>query len=643
MPSPNDRPVRSELTAPLVRALDWSLGCEQHEAGQPTGEVICPEHGVEHTGKTANLVILGAELFRATGEARFAAIAKRLALRVASRLEREGDSPCFTFRPGRHDPYNCSNSVIDGGACSDALATVASRAAELGLRPAERHSLALASLRHAQSYLRFAAVDKGIPAQRAWGLTGLAAATGFAAENGGALSREAFERFDGCTEPEGWHEALRSAGLRALEILRGIQHPDGSYPYHPHEWGPGHPGAADASSFYQSRVTGFVLHALDQLGEDVLAEPHRESFQRGLDFLVGLYGSDGIKAGLVEAKPWYWGATYEVASHVFDVQVLAEGYARLGDRRAGALALASYRRWAEHLDDAGMPTSHRPGPGRCPSYQCEQFWSSHAAWTARVLPILEELAVEEQAGRLQDAEVGPKVSTFDDAQLVRLESGDLVAFVRGTRPPGNVNHGSVHGAGLVRVASAKDGGTDEGFGTRSGDGGRAGRHGGLLPRCRMGGSNQGEWHGKSGGISPGRGLRSGLDEVRFSLWTARVHWRAGRKLDALLDVPRAFRRAVLAFAHPRVSTAFARAVELEVLEDGARIVAPLAWRDGTEVPGTRVEREFRVRDGALLVHERLISAGATRGLVYRRPDGCEEGGASLPGSDGTEVSWRLTN
>ena len=40
-----------------------------------------------------------------------------------TRLEREGDSTCFTFRPGRHDPYNCSNSVIDGGACSDALAT----------------------------------------------------------------------------------------------------------------------------------------------------------------------------------------------------------------------------------------------------------------------------------------------------------------------------------------------------------------------------------------------------------------------------------------------------------------------------------------------------------------------------------------
>ena len=45
------------------------------------------------------------------------AFARRVALRITSRLEREGDSTCFTFRPGRHDPYNCSNSVIDGGAC----------------------------------------------------------------------------------------------------------------------------------------------------------------------------------------------------------------------------------------------------------------------------------------------------------------------------------------------------------------------------------------------------------------------------------------------------------------------------------------------------------------------------------------------
>ena len=628
--------VRPELTAPLVRALDWAL---THERGA-TGEVVCPEHGVEHTGKTANLVILAAELLRHTGEARFADVARRLALRVASRLEREGDSPCFTFRPGRHDPYNCSNSVIDGGACADALALVASRGDELGLTSAERHELELASLRHAQSYLRFAAVDKGIPAQRAWALTGLAWAPALAAKDDGALAREAFERFDGCTEPEDWPDALRAAAGEALARLRAFQRADGSYPYHPHTEGPGHPGAADASAFYQSRVTGFVLFALDRLGEDPLAGPHRASLEAGLAFLVGLYGPDGLKAGLVEAKPWYWGATYEVASHAFDVQVLAEGWARLGDGRAGALALAAYRRWAEHLTlegpDAGMPTSHRPGPGRCPSYQCELFWASHACWTARVLPLLERLAVAEAAGELPPP-VGPRVEVFADTGLARLEAGGLAAFVRGARPPGNVNHGSVHGAGLLRVAARA---ADEAGGAAAS---AAGRHGGLVPRCRMGGANQAELAGKAGGISPGRGWRAGKDEVRFALWTARVHWRAGRKLDALLDVPRAFRRAVLAFAHPRVSTAFARDVQLEVEDDGVRLVGHLAWRDGTPVPGSRVERAFRMTDAGLEVTERLVAAGAARGLVYRRPGAAAEGAAALPAADGFEDRWTLAS
>jgi len=95
--------------------------------------------------------------------------------RLVANLKREGDSPCHTFRPGWHDPFNGSNSVIDGGACSDALAHLV-RALGPSLAADERERFAAASLLHARTYLRYAVLDKGIPAQRAWGLTGLAGA-----------------------------------------------------------------------------------------------------------------------------------------------------------------------------------------------------------------------------------------------------------------------------------------------------------------------------------------------------------------------------------------------------------------------------------------------------------------------------------
>lgn len=625
--APAKADFHGRCVAPLVRVFDWALRLER-----APGELVCPEHKVEHTGKTANVVILAMELFRATGEERFRAAAVRLALRVAVRLEREGDSPCFTFRPGRHDPFNCSNSVIDGGAAADALASLALDAEAFGLTDAERHTLALAALRHAMSYLRFAAVDKGIPAQRAWALTGLAASLPLAKEQ--ALVAEVYEEFEGQTPMDEWWSVMRKACDEALVILAGIQNADGSFPYHPHSWGPGHPGAADASSFYQSRVTGFCWHALETLGREPLFADHAPALRAGVEFLAGLYGPDGIKAGLVEAKPWYWGATYEVASHVFDVHVLsaaAVAYAEGDGEDAaaatglGALALASFDAWAAHLAPDGMPTSHRPGPGRCPSYQCELFWASHAAWAARALPALR--ALHDKHAAKAELELGSAL--FPDAQLVRLAAPGLAAFVRGARPPGNVNHGSVHGAGLIRFIAGR---TE------------------VLPRCRFGGSQLGEWTAKVGGWRWREAWASGKDELRFALWTARVHWRAGRKLDALLDVPRVFRRAIVAFAYPRVSSAFCRDATLEAeleLEPGdlelqntdtrdggppvsalavATVEGTLAWRAGTPVPGTRVRRRFallpatEVRGPALQVTDELFAEGvALEGLDHRLP------------------------
>ncbi|MBI5362922.1 MAG: hypothetical protein HZA53_07060, partial [Planctomycetes bacterium] len=277
MPTAHGGPIAEELVEPVRRAFRWLAGLRAAD-----GRIVCPWHGVEHTGSNAGLIVLACELLAHDAGADRELLrreARLEAARLRANLVREGDSPCHTFRPGRHDPFNGSNGIIDGGAATDALSTyVRALGPELGAD--ERDASRAAALLHARTYLRYAVLDKGIPAQRAWGLTGLAGA--WALEH----------------DPE-----LERAALEAVGVLEGIQHGDGSYPYHPVEWGAEHAGASDVSAFYQSRVTAFLFRALADLGRDPTSALFAPQLARGLDFTRALQGPDGRKCGLVEAKP----------------------------------------------------------------------------------------------------------------------------------------------------------------------------------------------------------------------------------------------------------------------------------------------------------------------------------------------------
>jgi hypothetical protein len=497
-------------------------------------------------------------------------LAVQQAERLVANLVREGDSPCHTFRPGRHDPFNCSNSVIDGGAASDALAHLVT---ELGsdIDPARARAFRDASLLHARTYLRYAVLDKGVPAQRAWGLTGLAGAH--------ALEADA---------------ALETAALEAIALLEKIQHADGSYPYHPIEWGAEHPGSSDVSSFYQSRVTGFVLYALERLGLDPRDPRFRGPLERGLDFLIALAGPDGIKCGLVEAKPWYWGASYEVASHPFDVYALATGWRVYRKPAYARAAMAAFRAWVAHLEPDGRPTSHHASFSRERSYQCPLFWASHASWLARAARDLEEIA------NLPVESSAPVVAWFRDAQLARLENANVVAWVRGARPAVNVHHGSPHGAGLLRVYDKRE--------KRE-----------LIERCRLRATNEGEWSASAGSPSLARGWRSGGSELRFSFWLARVHARAHRAGAAVAAPIHVLRRGVFAFGSREASSAFDWAPDVEVRHDGVQVSSSLAHRDGTRVAGSRVRRSFRVDGAGLDVVDEIVAPGDARDVRYELP------------------------
>jgi hypothetical protein len=158
----------------------------------------------------------------------------------------------------------------------------------------------------------------------------------------------------------------------------------------------------------------------------------------------------------------------------------------------------------------------------------------------------------------------------------------------------------------------------------------------LVERCRLGGEQEAEWSGLAGLPAPLRGWRAGREELRFSWWLARVERRAGRSSSAWRTPPAVFRRAVLAFAHPRVSSAFPLGSLLRGLEDGVELSSTLAHRGGLEVVGSALERSFRVDGEGLVVHERLLSRGTARALEYRVP-----AAASEVQRDAMEIRYRL--
>jgi hypothetical protein len=163
----------------------------------------------------------------------------------------------------------------------------------------------------------------------------------------------------------------------------------------------------------------------------------------------------------------------------------------------------------------------------------------------------------------------------------------------------------------------------------------------MVPRERFGGASEAEWRGMCGSFSLSRGWTAGRTELRFALWTSRVHWRAGRHLDALLELPRVFRRAVLDYARADVSSAFCRNPEVTVERSRVVLESALAWRNGTPVPGSSLNRIFTMTDVGLKVTETLQHSGKATALSYEVPASAVDGPRTVQ-ETATEFSYLLT-
>lgn len=527
----------------------------------------CPEHGVEHLGKTAYRVHLGLALARERGAPLDEVRRTALRLARACRKYPHPEARAHLFFERWPDPWNCSNHLIDSGAACDALGRVLLEAPEL-LAGEERELVAGALARSASTYLWAASLDKPVPAQCLWGAVGMARASA-------ALRRADLA------------ERAREAVLRAYDNLRD----DGSWSYYT-DVGPGagEPGSEDASAFYHSRCVGFALEALLALGDDPRAEPHGPRLRAALDFLLALHRADGRKSRAWEAKLWYFDGPTETASCSFDVHALLLGERVFGGGRYAARAARSLA-----LLLAARAPDGSVGSGAPRAFQCRAFWTAHVGLLGSVLDELPEASAAQ-------APCEPERALFPDAGLARLARGGRVVLVRGARPRRSPGFGGIAGGGS-RVADGR---------------GAPGDHA-RDERAALAPDVAGELWAPA--ALPRLPLRPGGRRwLSFSRWRWRVALRARGPLAAARLALRTLGE-LAAWQGAAAASHFAADCALAL--DGDEVVAraSLAAVDGAPLAGTRTTRRYRLEGDGLHVGELLECDGALELVRYRLPPG----------------------
>jgi len=540
----------------------------------PSGAIVCKRHRVEHTGKNVYAAVIDLENWRYTREDGYLERARRAVLRTVDNfgIDPEGQVPVFL--PGRVDPRNASTNAIDGGACADVIATLLEEA-PAAFSESERDRCRDALEQHVEGYLRHAARDKPITAQRLWAGTGVARAARL-------LGRKdwAADALAGCAQ--------------ALDELTE----DGIAPYIPASARDcTHPGLADTSAFYHSRTPGFVLYVHEVLGHEASAG-ERERVRRALDALVAMRDGNGRKVIHNEAKPWYWESAYEVASHVFDVFALHRG-ARVFDsalyRNECGRAMEE---WIAHRDPDGGLVSHH---GRGRNFQCRIFWTAHAAWIARVMADVP----------LHPAPRPPLTLNLPASGLVHVERERCVAVLRGRHQrAGNLFGCDVGGGQLQSLVVRPDPRVVVGPERIPLQRFRREREGSflLLPR------------GAPSRLARLRAvLRTDKDDLRFRLFVARVEWGAGLWLHAL-GYPL---RHVLLRSWAESSPWLASHLDLQTVQrvegDVVTFEGGLADRDGQRWPGVSTLRRYAFGPDRLELTDTLRLSGVSGQVRYLLP------------------------
>ncbi|MGH2356037.1 MAG: hypothetical protein ACRDI2_06330 [Chloroflexota bacterium] len=442
-------------------------------------DLRCETHHIPHTGKLARSIVLDLALLDVTGDERYWERAARRAEQVAAQLAPDPQHSALIYLPGRLDPRNCSNSVIDSGECTDALARLLlhERAATL---PAERRARLCATVeQNAETYLRTAVVEKEIPNQRLWGAMGLASACRLVAwvpssefrvpsrvSAAPQVQAPSVDRAE--TTPAGksmdvglWKAAIAASVARSIDE----QGEDGSWGYQPEAARDGaFPGAADLTVYYHSRCLAFLLHILDCVPE-IDSRRLDLALRRGLEFLAAVITPDGLKPLALEGKRWFWNGSYEAGSNAYDVFALVRGAGRYGMPEWIELARRSWAQLARHQrPDGGLLAC---AERQAHDFVCRDFHTADLAWPAQVLDSLPAPVSRSGSGGHQPrgqvvaqpaspAPSGHRVQYDRPSGVLRLESPAAVALIRTSKRPLNTQFGGAVGGGALAYVGDRE-------------------------------------------------------------------------------------------------------------------------------------------------------------------------------------------
>lgn len=537
-------------------------------------DLRCARHGVAHTGKLARAIVLDLSLFDATGDSHWWDRAVERAGYVLSRAAPDPEHGALIYLPGRFDPRNCSNSVIDSGECTDALAWLLRHARASHLEAGVRGRLLDTVERNAETYLCDAIVNKGITNQRLWGAMGLASAYAL------------FPR-------ETWRDALRAS----LSRCAAEQRPDGGWGYQPDAREEGaHPGAADLTVYYHGRCLAFLQHILEHVPEVDVDGAGARALARGLAFFERVLLPNGLTPLSLEGKRWFWDGSYEAGSAAYTVFALM----RAGETapRLTTLAERAWQTLAAHQREDGAIVACRERGAH--DFVCEDFHTADLAWTALVMGQLRSpgsgAALGEELSTAEGASTAARaiVPTSDDTNdVVRVNSANRTVLMRRQKLPCNTQFGGAFGAGTLCAVTGAGGEALLRL-----DRGAIAPEGcvALFPRRSWRRSIQAARRFMRSD-PPGR-------EGRQWLFVARVLLRQGRPLAAIDRLWRGWIRPALEALRDPAASQWA----LTAGRDGDAWVVQPARRDGS-VPdwmaGTQLHRVVTVMSNEVLVHDTI--------------------------------------
>ena len=139
------------------------------------GNLICPKHKIEHTGKNIYSAVIDTRLYELTANEEYYNRIKKRVKVTLGKLIKDPEYGYWIFYPGRLNRWNMSNSIIDAGACVDVLSSFYLKFFNR-LSLDERKDIKEAIFRNSDTYLKQNILTKDVINQRLWGGTGLSSA-----------------------------------------------------------------------------------------------------------------------------------------------------------------------------------------------------------------------------------------------------------------------------------------------------------------------------------------------------------------------------------------------------------------------------------------------------------------------------------